>query len=162
MLVIIWQYSLQSQFQYASPDFINVPVRHSRGDFHGGDCPSTHLPVEVLHFMANRTVLWEMMPWSLVDIYWRFVGTCCLHLQGRKVDIWQTIQYQFPEDSNLQPDTRIWSLRTDRSKIQLKLLDKTNYKHSSWLEKIIFLHLFWQKTCGMATSVNKKSRNFSE
>jgi hypothetical protein len=31
------------------------------------------------------TILWYVTPCSTVEVYWRFGGTCCFHLQGRRV-----------------------------------------------------------------------------
>jgi hypothetical protein len=36
-------------------------------------------------YMKN-TILWDMTPCSLVKVYRRFSGACCLRLDGRRVD----------------------------------------------------------------------------
>jgi hypothetical protein len=41
---------------------------------------------EVLTVVAMRTTsFWNVTQQSLVEVYWRFRGTCCLHLQGSNV-----------------------------------------------------------------------------
>jgi hypothetical protein len=56
---------------------------------------------------------WVITPCSLVEVYQRFRGTCCLHYQGLNaaceaasnsetlVNFYQTTRHYNPEDSNL-------------------------------------------------------------
>jgi hypothetical protein len=52
-------------------------------------------------FSTYITVFWDATPCSLVDAYWHFRGTYCLHLQCRKIFIYQSTLRHIPEDGNL-------------------------------------------------------------
>jgi hypothetical protein len=43
------------------------------------------MTLEVLLAVNIKIMVWNVMPFGVVDKYQRFGGTCCLHLQGRKV-----------------------------------------------------------------------------
>jgi hypothetical protein len=65
----------------------------------------------------KMAVFWVVMPCSLVEVYRRFRGTCCLHRQGNKiialmmeaanisetsVNFYQNTRHNNPEDSHLR------------------------------------------------------------
>jgi hypothetical protein len=57
-------------------------------------------------------VFWVVAPCSLVEIYQRFSGPCCLHQYhrpddgGSKVNFYQTTRRYNPEDSHLRSNRR--------------------------------------------------------
>jgi hypothetical protein len=61
----------------------------------------------------KMTVFWDVVPYSLVEVYRRFRGACCLLHQGilmmeaactseKLVNFCQTTQHNIPEDSHLR------------------------------------------------------------
>jgi hypothetical protein len=66
------------------------------------------------------TVFWIVAPCSLVEVYRRFRGPCCLHHQGDEslimeaastpetsVNVYQTTRHNNPEDSHLKKNIRL-------------------------------------------------------
>jgi hypothetical protein len=53
-------------------------------------------------------VFWVVAPCSLVEVYKRFGGPCCLHHQGDRtlVNFYQTTRCYNPEDSHLHTHRR--------------------------------------------------------
>jgi hypothetical protein len=56
-------------------------------------------------------VFWVVAPCSLVEVYQRFGGPCCLHHQGDEspetlVDFYQTARHDNPEDNHLRTHRR--------------------------------------------------------
>jgi hypothetical protein len=47
------------------------------------------------------TVFWDVASCSLVEVYRRFRGTCCLQHQGDQKNFYQTARRNIPEDSYL-------------------------------------------------------------
>jgi hypothetical protein len=42
--------------------------------------------------VTTKIVFQDVMPYSLIDVYQHFEGTCCLHLQSRKGShVWKTV-----------------------------------------------------------------------
>jgi hypothetical protein len=63
---------------------------------------------EVLTAVSTKTaVFWVVAPCSLLEVYQRFKGPCCLHHQGD--DFYQTTWRYNPEDSHLQIDVSLQS-----------------------------------------------------
>jgi hypothetical protein len=58
---------------------------------------------EVLTAVSTKiAVLWVVAPCSLVDVYQRFRGPCCLHHEGLMVNFYQTTWRYNPEDKHLR------------------------------------------------------------
>lgn len=51
--------------------------------------PRTHVTCVVLIAVMWRIFFWDVTPYSLVDRYHRFEGTCCLCIQGKREDRWR-------------------------------------------------------------------------
>jgi hypothetical protein len=61
--------------------------------------------------MLKMAVFWFVAPFSLVEVYRRFRGTCCLHHQG-----YQTTRANNPEDS--PEDSNLRTSRRENLKFQ--------------------------------------------
>jgi hypothetical protein len=78
----------------------------------------TEVGFEVLMVMSMKiAVFWVVAPYSLVEVYQRFRGTCCLHHQAlialmmeaastseTSVNFYKTTWHYNPEDSHLQTE----------------------------------------------------------
>jgi hypothetical protein len=58
---------------------------------------------------AKMAVVWVVAPCSLVEVYQRFRGPCCLHHQGERasetlVNFYQTTRHYNSEDSHLHSE----------------------------------------------------------
>jgi hypothetical protein len=68
---------------------------------------------EVLTAVSTKmAVFWVVAPCSLVEVYQRFIGPCCLHHQGESpsetlVNLYQTTRRYNPENSHLQGNFRL-------------------------------------------------------
>jgi hypothetical protein len=55
----------------------------------------------------NMAVFWVVVMCSVVEVYQRFRGNCCLHHQGEtSVNFYQTTRRYNPEDSHLRTHRR--------------------------------------------------------
>jgi hypothetical protein len=93
LLVHLWGFLRHSKIFWWDVSFIVFPWR-----------TNSLWPIPLM----KRTVFWDVMLYSMVEVYWRFRGTYCLHLQDCK---WsqtrsrltkpQTTQHHIPEDNTL-------------------------------------------------------------
>jgi hypothetical protein len=68
-----------------------------------------------MRLFVKTTVFWDVAPCSLVEIFRRFRGACCLHHLGDEkaagtsetsVDFYQSTRHNIPEDSHLHTRRR--------------------------------------------------------
>jgi hypothetical protein len=78
---------------------------------------------EVLSVVSTKmAVFWVVAPCSLVEVYQRFRGPCCLHRQGDEaartsgplVNFYQTTRRDNPEDSPLHENETSGSVKNEK------------------------------------------------
>jgi hypothetical protein len=87
---------------------------------HNTGTPHNNVSFEILKPVTMKvTVLWDVTPCSLVDLYPSFGGTYCHHFQGRikkqappkkSVSIYQTARLHIPENINLHLITNLFRI----------------------------------------------------
>jgi hypothetical protein len=75
----------------------------------------------------NKTIFWDVMLCSVVEVYWRVRGTYCLHNQGRR--IWQANKQ--PPRLTLLP----WTLKMEAVCSSKTLV---NFYQTTWHQNTIF------------------------
>jgi hypothetical protein len=90
--------------------------------------------------ISNWTVFWDVIPCSLVEINWRFGGTYCLHIQGRRFAKHATSKKKTEKPLNseavLSSETPVNVYRTTRHHIPEGYILRShrchNGKHAVW------------------------------